>query len=118
MSKRYALSLALIAGLGLAAAASAQDASQGSRPAMQDSAQGSSDAQAAQRSVSSEDQKQDEVEKPDCLRETGSLIKPEKGQCLSVSGRSYSQKDLRSTGQPDIARALQQLDPSVTVHGH
>ncbi|MET0331982.1 MAG: hypothetical protein ABW154_11205 [Dyella sp.] len=52
-----------------------------------------------------------------CIRDTGSLIKPKPGHCLNVPGRSYSQEDLRSTGQIDNARALQQLDPSISI-GH
>jgi hypothetical protein len=52
-----------------------------------------------------------------CLRETGSLIRVKKGECLPVTGRSYSVEELRRTGHPDTARALQMLDPSVNV-GH
>jgi hypothetical protein len=52
-----------------------------------------------------------------CLRETGSLIRVKKGECLPVTGRSYSGEELRRTGHPDTARALQMLDPSVNV-GH
>lgn len=50
-----------------------------------------------------------------CLRSTGSLIPPPKGQCLPVAGSSYSQQDLERTGTNDIGRALQMLDPSVTL---
>jgi hypothetical protein len=53
-----------------------------------------------------------------CIRSTGSMIKPKPGHCLNVPGRSYSQEDLRSTGQIDNARALQQLDPSISIGGH
>ena len=52
-----------------------------------------------------------------CLRNTGSLIPAKPGHCLPVSGRSYSGKELLRTGEPDTARALQQLDPSISV-GH
>ena len=52
-----------------------------------------------------------------CLLETGSLIRARKGECLPVTGRSYSGDELRRTGHPDTARALQTLDPSVNV-GH
>jgi hypothetical protein len=35
-----------------------------------------------------------------------------------VAGRSYTEQDIKNTGQIDTARALQQLDPSITVRGH
>lgn len=54
----------------------------------------------------------------DCIRSTGSLIPAPKGQCLPVAGRSYSHQDIQRTGQTDISRALQQLDPSVSLGGH
>lgn len=75
---------------------------------------------------------------PHCLRYTGSLVvasqnarddasaksqsdaeadAPKRGRCVYSSGRAYSQDDIRRTGQTDIARALQMLDPSVSV-GH
>lgn len=52
-----------------------------------------------------------------CLRDTGSLIPAKKGQCLPVTGRSYSRDELQRTGTQDNARALQMLDPSISV-GH
>lgn len=52
-----------------------------------------------------------------CLQSTGSMIPAKPGTCLPVAGRSYSQQDIRNTGQVDTARALQQLDPSITVRG-
>lgn len=52
-----------------------------------------------------------------CVRDTGSLLKPPKGQCLPVNGNSYSRKDLMRTGEMNVSSALQRLDPSVTV-GH
>lgn len=53
-----------------------------------------------------------------CIRDTGSHIPPAKGQCLPVTGRSYSQRDIQNTGATNLGQALQMLDPSVTVHGH
>ncbi|HJU25948.1 MAG TPA: hypothetical protein VJ722_04665 [Rhodanobacteraceae bacterium] len=53
-----------------------------------------------------------------CIRDTGSHIPPPKGGCLPVAGTTYSHDDLQRTGQPDVARALQQLDPSVRISGH
>lgn len=52
-----------------------------------------------------------------CLRDTGSLIPAKKGECLPVAGRSYSAEELRRTGMQNNARALQALDPSISV-GH
>lgn len=52
-----------------------------------------------------------------CLRSTGSLIPAKPGECLPVPGRSYSADELRRTGTNDNARALQTLDPSISV-GH
>ena len=53
-----------------------------------------------------------------CIRDTGSHIPPPKGKCLPVAGRTYSHDDIQRTGQQDVGRALQQLDPSVQVTGH
>ena len=55
-----------------------------------------------------------------CLRETGTMIRPRankaKGRagCPSIhSGRVYTQEDLRSTGEIDMADALRKLDTSI-----
>ena len=53
-----------------------------------------------------------------CIRDTGSHIPPPRGQCLPVTGNSYSQKDIQRTGATNVGQALQMLDPSVTVRGH
>lgn len=53
-----------------------------------------------------------------CIRDTGSHIPPQKGQCLPVAGRSYDRQDIQRTGATSIGQALQMLDPSVTVRGH
>lgn len=50
-----------------------------------------------------------------CLRDTGSLIKPKPGQCLPVAGRSYSKDDIDRTGARTLGPALRDLDPSVTL---
>jgi hypothetical protein len=52
-----------------------------------------------------------------CIRDTGSLIPAKKGECLPVTGRSYSRQELDNTGKTTIGPALQQLDPSITVSG-
>jgi len=54
-----------------------------------------------------------------CLRSTGTRIRPRatgasRGRCTSFfNGRVYTQDDLRSTGEVDIAQALRMLDPSI-----
>jgi hypothetical protein len=53
-----------------------------------------------------------------CIRDTGSLIPAKKGECLPVTGRSYSKDDINKTGKTTVAGALQQLDPSVTIRGN
>ncbi|TCI11453.1 hypothetical protein EZM97_19350 [Dyella soli] len=52
-----------------------------------------------------------------CLQTTGSLIPAKPGTCLPVHGNSYTQDDIKRTGEPNTARALQMLDPSITVRG-
>jgi hypothetical protein len=49
-----------------------------------------------------------------CIRSTGSLIPPKKGECLNVSGHSYSQDDLQRTGALTTGGALLKLDPSLS----
>jgi hypothetical protein len=102
MSKLSILTLALITGLGISAAAFAQSPT----PTPSD--------QTSQKAAS-------HVPKPgdrDCIRDTGSLIPAKKDECLPVPGRSYSGDELRSQGtNGNNARALQMLDPSVSV-GH
>ena len=51
-------------------------------------------------------------QKPDCIRETGTRIKLEKGKCSSMPGRSYSGDELLLNGQ-DTASALKHLDPAL-----
>ena len=105
MSKLSILTLALIAGLGISAMTFAQSPS----PATTD--QTSQDRQKAP----------DHGPKPgdrNCIHDTGSLIPAKKGECLPVPGRSYSGDELRNQGtNGNNARALQMLDPSVSV-GH
>jgi hypothetical protein len=53
-----------------------------------------------------------------CLRDTGSLIPPKKGECLPVTGRTYSKKDIDATGETLLGPALEKLDPAVTIRGN
>ncbi len=104
MSRFVFVSALLLAGCGASTALLAQDS-----PAPPPS------------TVPSSGQSTQQAARPDdrnCIRETGSHIPAKKGQCLPVTGRSYSQQDLQRTGEPKLGPALQKLDPSVTVRGH
>lgn len=108
MSRPIILATVLMATLGVSAAVMAQSA-----PASSHQQPGS---QPTQQSAKADRP----LIKPgdrNCLRHTGSLIPPKKGECMPVVGRSYSGDELRRTGMQDNARALQMLDPSISV-GH
>lgn len=56
-----------------------------------------------------------------CLRDTGSRIRARdpatgKRSCVAGPGTAYNKDDLDRTGQVDLARALRQLDPSISGH--
>jgi hypothetical protein len=107
MSKLSIAICTLLTGLGVSALAAAQSAT----PA--------ADAQASH-AVTRSASVSHPVPKPgnrNCLRDTGSLIPAKKGECLPVAGRSYSGDEIRRTGMQNNARALQTLDPSISV-GH
>jgi hypothetical protein len=53
---------------------------------------------------------------PGCVPLTASRLAPTAADCAGF-GRTYSGDDIRSTGAPDPATALQQLDPTVKF-GH
>lgn len=121
MKTLSALSLIVVASLGMSAAATAQSVSpSSSRPDASQAALNSTPP--VEHRVTSTSDKQlkqgEQTENRNCLRDTGSLIKARKGHCLPVPGNSYSREDLLRTGAPDNARALQMLDPRITVHGH
>lgn len=111
LSKRSVAAFVLIAGLGISAISVAQTSSK-----LPQSTPGTD-----QTSVSAEAPAGDRpLIKPGdraCLRHTGSLIPPKKGDCLPVAGRSYGGNELRNTGAIDNAHALQMLDPSISL-GH
>jgi hypothetical protein len=50
-----------------------------------------------------------------CLKDSGSPFPPSVATC--IPGRSYSRSDIDNTGATTAARALRQLDPSITI-GH
>lgn len=106
MLKTTVISLALAVSLGVSALAIAQSAH--AQVASPNDNMSSSQASASQ---------DHQVIKPGdrlCIRNTGSLIPAKKGQCLqAVTGRSYSQQELRNTGAINNAQALRMLDPSI-----
>jgi len=107
MLKTTILSLSALLGLGLGTAAAAQTAP---------SASLAPHAVSTAAATPSTPQQHPLIKPGDrnCLRDTGSLIPPKKGQCLQGAfGRSYSAKELRSTGQPNTADALRMLDPAI-----
>ncbi|XRD90932.1 hypothetical protein ISN72_13700 [Dyella nitratireducens] len=53
-----------------------------------------------------------------CIRDTGSLIPPKKGECLPVAGRSYTKQDIDNTGENTLGPALEKLDPAITTRGY
>lgn len=107
MSRLSVVACTLIAGLGISAIAIARDTT----PTATDQASHASQKRAVadHRLVKPGDRH--------CLRHTGSLIPPKEGECLPVNGRSYSGRELRRTGATDNVRALQMLDPRISV-GH
>jgi hypothetical protein len=47
---------------------------------------------------------------------SASRIPTQSGQCSSTPSRTYSNEEIERTGQTDVGNALQQLDPSISVH--
>jgi len=103
MSRTLVFSLVLIAAQTFGPSLWAQDAAVGAVPVQQHASRTSGPLKPGDRN---------------CLRSTGSHIPPKKGGCLPVNGRSYTREELRRTGEPDTARALSKLDPSIQVSGH
>lgn len=50
-----------------------------------------------------------------CLKSTGTRIQLNEDQCAFVTGRSYSNEDIDSTGAFTTAEALRMLDPSISI---
>lgn len=49
-----------------------------------------------------------------CVKETGTRIRAGSGrEGCRFAGRSYSREDMDRTGEIDVGRALQRLDPSI-----
>ncbi|OOG59173.1 hypothetical protein B0E47_03830 [Rhodanobacter sp. B05] len=109
MSRPIILVASLIAALGVNAVVMAQSAPAASQEQITAGQSARQSAKADQPVIKPGDR--------NCLRHTGSLIPPKKGECMPAVGRSYSGDELRRTGAPNNARALQMLDPSISV-GH
>lgn len=53
-----------------------------------------------------------------CVRETGTRIRAGAGrEGCRFAGRSYSREKLQETGETDVGRALQRLDPAIRSGG-
>jgi len=48
---------------------------------------------------------------PNCIRDTGTMIKQPEGTCRNVPGASYTQEDIQRTGEAETGKALLKLDP-------
>jgi hypothetical protein len=76
----------------------------------------------AQEAIAQSDAKKRQADR-NCLRYTGSRIRsydPATGKrpCMAGPGSAYSKDAIDSTGQVDLAKALRQMDPAVSVSGH
>ena len=47
-----------------------------------------------------------------CLRETGSRIKPKEGECIEAPSKVITRDDIDSTGSTNTADAIRKLEPS------
>lgn len=51
-----------------------------------------------------------------CLRTTGSrIVRAQPERCNNLPGSTYSREDIDRTGQTDVGRALERLDPRIRV---
>ena len=91
---------------------------QSTDPAPVDPAPSQSEADTPMQVTGEEGSAQEKVKPIDhfCLQNTGSLISARRAtagrRCAGI-GRSYSQEDLRRTGEIDVADALRRLDSSI-----
>ena len=53
---------------------------------------------------------------PGCVAETATRLPMTAHQCAEF-GHTWTQRDIRNTGQTDVGQALSQLDPSVRSTG-
>lgn len=51
-------------------------------------------------------------QRPDCLKETGSRVKPKEGECIEAPGQVLTREDIDRTGSVDTADAIRKLVPS------
>lgn len=108
----FALVLALMSPAAFAEDPAASIAVGEPNPSAPTQAQGDNDLASAEKDSAEKTKK---LHDRNCLRETGSRIKPkDKDACLPVAGRSYDKDDLDSTGASTVAEALQRLDPAIS----
>jgi len=50
---------------------------------------------------------------PNCIRDSGTRIKPRNGECVGIAGRSYSNEDLQRNGAINAGDALRRIDPTI-----
>jgi hypothetical protein len=53
-------------------------------------------------------------ERPNCLKYTGSRIRPRDG-CIELPGHAHDREKLRMTGDANTGEALRRIDPSVRI---
>jgi hypothetical protein len=112
--------LALLVALGVSSVAAAQTTQPSSAPAPDSQMMKALPDGEVSANAATPTQPQQRPPRPGdrtCLQSTGSLIPPKPGTCLPNHGNSYSRQDILNTGQIDTGRALQQLDPSITISG-
>ena len=57
--------------------------------------------------------RQAEQAQPNCIRDSGTRIKPRNGECVGIAGRSYSNDDLQRNGAINAGDALRRIDPMI-----
>ena len=50
-------------------------------------------------------------EPANCLKETGTRLRPQEGKCLPYPGRVYTRDDINRTGTTSLGEALNRLGP-------
>lgn len=56
-------------------------------------------------------------ERPNCIKHTGTRIKPKDGGCVSAPGRVITRDEIEQSGAIDTADAIRRLAPEANVGG-